>query len=55
VASAHPFLILLSAIWYRDLLIRFFQTRAGLTAFAVSVVLEIVGVIWLAILLRVDD
>jgi tight adherence protein B len=51
---ASPVILLGYAFLYPDYIAHFFETGAGLSALAVAFVLEVIGVIWLYLLLRVD-
>jgi tight adherence protein B len=54
IGGAVPVLLLVYSIWQPDYLAKFFLTPSGTTAFFAAMILEVVGVIWLAWLLRVN-
>ena len=54
IGAAQPALMIVYLAWQPDLFMRFFESSAGWSAFGLSILLEIVGVIWLSLLLRVD-
>ena len=54
VGSAAPLIFIGYALWQPDFVARFFATAGGLRALSCAVILEIVGAIWLFLLLRVD-
>src|SRR5262249_55026333 len=54
LAMAPPLLMGLYGLIYPDYLSRLTATSQGLTALAIALVLEVVGVLWMAWLLRID-
>lgn len=53
--AAAPILILIGyATWYPEFIDRFTSTAAGITALTVVAVLEVIGIIWMLFLLRID-
>lgn len=54
LAAAPPLLMLLYWFLYPDYIIRLTQTSQGITALCTAAALEVVGVIWLTWLLRIE-
>jgi tight adherence protein B len=54
LAAAPPLLVIAYLIWQPDFANALFQTAAGLQLLGIAAVLEIVGLVWLIYLLRVD-
>ena len=54
VALGQPLLLLIYMIWQPEMFAKFFDTPTGIYALGLSFALEIVGVIWIVLLLRID-
>jgi tight adherence protein B len=54
VASAAPLLFLGYALWQPEFVGRFFESNLGLRALSFALILEVVGAVWLFLLLRVE-
>jgi tight adherence protein B len=54
LSAAAPVLFLGYALWQPDFVERFVRSTAGLQALGVAIGLEILGIVWMTLLLRVD-
>jgi tight adherence protein B len=54
IVAAAPLLFLGYAIWQPEFVTRFTESTSGLKALATAATLEVVGIIWMYLLLRVD-
>ena len=55
LALASPVLLLVYWFLQPEYLIRFVQSPQGVTALIVAGVLEVIGVVWIFFLLRIED